>query len=275
MNKLASFASKGSWTLDAVGLAISVVIVHTIYFIYIDPSATETVYQATLIGEPPPRTFAVVLKDFEQEVCLVLGLWCLWLWLFRYKLFLDEAGLLNEISNELGNKEELSEQTLDELRESVVGKTASDAQGQLLGSVKATLDALTTISSSEQFKRASDIGTESCELYLEQLDSKLNLTKYILWAIPSVGFLGTVRGIGQALTKAGEAMAGDISGVAASLGVAFNSTFCAIFISLVLMFFSYLLQGREERLVATYKRFISTELVGRLSGLPKATVITS
>ena len=77
-------------------------------------------------------------------------------------------------------------------------------------------------------------------------------------------------GIGEALGRADEALAGDITGVANSLGVAFNSTFCALFISLLLMLASYLLQGREERLVANYKRFIAADLVGTLTGLAKS-----
>ena len=74
----------------------------------------------------------------------------------------------------------------------------------------------------------------------------------------------------RALTRAGEAMAGDISGVAASLGIAFNSTFVALFVSLVLMLFSSMLQGREERLAANCKHFVSSQLIARLSALAKS-----
>ena len=75
------------------------------------------------------------------------------------------------------------------------------------------------------------------------------MIRYIAWAIPSVGFIGTVRGIGEALGQAHKAVAGDISGVTQNLGVAFNSTFVALLISMVVMFFMHQLQLIQERLV--------------------------
>ena len=251
--------------IDVLGLILSIVLVHLTYLLWIDPSATQLLFEARELGELPARTLSIILKDPEQEICLILGLWCLWLWLFRYQLFMDEPHLLNEDFLNLESKTTFNAEVLQELRELVAEKIRTVPHLQLLGFVETVLRTLEPNGPAAQFKQASDIGMESCDVYLEQLEAKLSLTKYILWAIPSVGFLGTVRGIGEALGRANEALAGDISGVASSLGVAFNSTFCALFISLVLMFFSYLLQGREERLVANYKRFISTDLIGKLS----------
>ena len=68
------------------------------------------------------------------------------------------------------------------------------------------------------------------------------MIRYISWAIPSIGFIGTVRGIGEALAQADKAVQGDIAGVTQSLGVAFNSTFIALLISIFLMFLVHQLQ---------------------------------
>jgi biopolymer transport protein ExbB/TolQ len=81
------------------------------------------------------------------------------------------------------------------------------------------------------------------------LDSELAMIRYIAWAIPSIGFIGTVRGISDALGQAYRAVEGDIAGVTTSLGVAFNSTFIALVISIILMFFMHQLQLLQERLV--------------------------
>ena len=35
-----------------------------------------------------------------------------------------------------------------------------------------------------------------------QNDGRLTILRYITWAIPSIGFIGTVRGIGQAMAQA-------------------------------------------------------------------------
>ena len=81
----------------------------------------------------------------------------------------------------------------------------------------------------------SDTIKEQCDIEAERLDSELSMVRYIAWAIPSIGFIGTVRGFGEALGQAYKAVEGDISGVTASLGVAFNSTFVALILSIIIM----------------------------------------
>ena len=270
MKALANFAINNSLIVDIFGLLISGVVVHLVYMFWVDPSASQMLYIAQEQGEPPPRTLAIILKDPEQEICVILGLWCAWLWLFRYQLFMDEPHLLKTDFLDLKNKLAFDNIVLAELRHDVAEKLKESPHLQLLGVIETVLNTLEPHRPISQFKEASDIGAAACDVHLEQLDAKLSLNKYILWAIPSVGFLGTVRGIGEALGRADEALAGDITGVANSLGVAFNSTFCALFISLLLMLASYLLQGREERLVANYKHFIAADLIGTLTALAKA-----
>ena len=59
-------------------------------------------------------------------------------------------------------------------------------------------------------------------------------------------------------------MAGDITGVTRSLGVAFNSTFIALVISIVLMFFIHQLQLMQERLVLDTETYGDHHLIARL-----------
>ena len=107
-----------------------------------------------------------------------------------------------------------------------------------------------------------------CESEGERLESELSTIRYIAWAIPSVGFIGTVRGIGAALSQANKAVEGDITGVTQSLGVAFNSTFIALVISIVLMFFIHQLQLMQERLVLDSESYGDLHLISRLRVLP-------
>ena len=82
------------------------------------------------------------------------------------------------------------------------------------------------------------------------------MVRYIAWAIPSIGFIGTVRGIGDALGQAHKAVEGDIAGVTQSLGVAFNSTFVALLISILVMFLLHQLQLDQERLVLDTETYL-------------------
>ena len=98
----------------------------------------------------------------------------------------------------------------------------------------------------------------------DRLDSELSMVRYIAWAIPSIGFIGTVRGIGEALSQAHKAVQGDIAGVTASLGVAFNSTFIALVISIFLMFIVHQLQLAQERLVLDAHNYCDNNLLRHL-----------
>ena len=90
------------------------------------------------------------------------------------------------------------------------------------------------------------------------------MVRYIAWAIPSIGFIGTVRGISQALGQAYKAVEGDISGVTANLGVAFNSTFITLVISIVVMFLMHQLQLVQERLVRDVQNYCDRRLLRHL-----------
>ena len=116
----------------------------------------------------------------------------------------------------------------------------------------------------KSIQSATDAVNTICETENSRLDSELSMVRYITWAIPSIGFIGTVRGIGLALGQAHEAMQGNIAGVTASLGVAFNSTFIALLISMVVMFFMHQLQLIQERLVLETYSYCENRLFGFL-----------
>lgn len=262
--RFSQLASRYSGVFDVLGLFLAIVVIATVNAFYIDPAATEMVLIAERLNEVPPRTIPILLKDIEQLMCLTLGLWCLWLWLFRYNLFQSQNQLPKIDYLNLENVDRLDEVSLNNIEETNTEWHREFPNADLLDCVPIAME---SIRSKGDFKEASDLVAARCDLHLDVLNSKLDITKYILWAIPSIGFIGTVRGIGQALGQATEAMGGDISGVASSLGIAFNSTFLALLVSIVLMAFSYLLQGREERMVVDFKKYLDVELIGRLRAL--------
>ena len=73
-----------------------------------------------------------------------------------------------------------------------------------------------------------------------------------------------MRGIGDALGQAHKAVEGDIAGVTQSLGTAFNSTFIALLISIVLMFLLHQLQLQQERLVLDTEIYLDQHLIQHL-----------
>ena len=114
---------------------------------------------------------------------------------------------------------------------------------------RALLAGLHRFQSTENIQAVSSIVKDTCETEAYRMETELTIVRYIALAIPSIGFLGTVRGIGTALGQAYQAVSGDIVGVTQSLGVAFNSTFVALVVSIVLMFILHQLQLLQDRLV--------------------------
>ena len=129
---------------------------------------------------------------------------------------------------------------------------------------RVVLAALRRFGATGSIQDASDTAHNTAETEADRLDSELAMVRYIAWAIPSIGFIGTVRGIGTALGQAHRAVEGDITGVTRNLGVAFNSTFVALLISIILMFLLHQLQLRQERLVLDTESYVDTHLIRHL-----------
>ena len=126
---------------------------------------------------------------------------------------------------------------------------------------RALLNALRRFSSTRNIQDVASSTRTIFETEAERLESELSMIRYISWAIPSIGFIGTVRGIGEALAQADKAVQGDIAGVTQSLGVAFNSTFIALLISIFLMFLVYQLQLLQERMVYDSEIYLDDKLI--------------
>ena len=114
-------------------------------------------------------------------------------------------------------------------------------------------------------QNTSDAIQTSVDAVAMRLEADNTMLRYMIWAIPSIGFIGTVRGIGQALSQADQALAGDISEMTASLGIAFNSTFVALVISIFLMLLLHSLQRAQDRRLVDIQSYCEQFLLNRIS----------
>ncbi len=113
----------------------------------------------------------------------------------------------------------------------------------------------------------SDFLTKQIEIFLHQTELKFNQLKYIVWLIPSIGFMGTVYGIGLAVTKLGEGKLDDpelLVSMAKSLGIAFNTTLLALVMSVALQFLMQYFEAREERVINRYGKYILDNLINKI-----------
>lgn len=96
------------------------------------------------------------------------------------------------------------------------------------------------------------------------LDSSYGLTRFITWAIPILGFLGTVLGITGAISGVTpEVLENSLGTVTDGLALAFDTTALALGLTMVTMFVSFLVEKAESRLLESVDRFAETQLSHR------------
>jgi biopolymer transport protein ExbB/TolQ len=92
------------------------------------------------------------------------------------------------------------------------------------------------------------------------------LARLVIWAIPILGFLGTVIGITEAISGISPESFAKLEGIqtmTAGLGVAFDTTAIALILSMILMFAQYVVDRIEGDLVGKVDERVSAALVGR------------
>ncbi len=247
-------------------LIAAVIVVHLIYISVIRPNADAILTaQAERAAEGEAyvqdRSLYVVLRDYEQETCFILMLWAMAIMGYKGRNALRERSLLQQdLVNVSDGMSVLPEDTREYTRP--IQALPVEEQNYLLP--RAVMAALQRFSSTRNVQDVSEAVKSVCEAESDRLDSELSMVRYIAWAIPSIGFIGTVRGIGEALGQAYKAVEGDIAGVTTSLGVAFNSTFVALVISIVIMFLMHQLQLIQERLVLDSQTYCDQRLLRHL-----------
>ena len=249
-------------------LLIAFILVHALYVSFVRPQAAAFIEEeaARMASDPAyvqQRSFFVVIKDYEQESCFVLMLWAFAILGFKGRTSLRQHNLLQQDLLRLPAEMPIGPEDTRELVKRIQS-LPPPVQHYLLP--RALLTAIERFAATRDVQSVSTAARDICSSEGERMESELSIIRYIAWAIPSVGFIGTVRGIGDALGQAHRAVEGDITGVTASLGVAFNSTFIALVISIVLMFFIHQLQLLQERLVFDSEHYVDHWLIRRLQG---------
>jgi biopolymer transport protein ExbB/TolQ len=247
-------------------LLIAFIIVHAVYVTLVRPQAEAFMVQEAANMQADPgyvqqRSFWVVIKDYEQETCFILMLWAIAILGYKGRAAFGQHRLLDQDLLRLPENLPIGPEDTRELAGRITALPRG-IQHYLLP--RALLTSIERFAATRNVQNVSTAARDICDSEGERLESELSIIRYIAWAIPSVGFIGTVRGIGDALGQAHRAVEGDITGVTASLGVAFNSTFIALVISIVLMFFIHQLQLMQERLVLDCERYVDHWLVRRL-----------
>lgn len=197
--------------------------------------------------------------------------------------FIGAGELLHRHLQARGEGEQLAKQLLPEDERTVLGQKdlgqfyrkirTSDLEEKYLLQrlLKSTILQFQASGSTDQ---ANAIFNASVDLYHHEIELRYNLLRYLVWLIPTLGFIGTVAGIALSLADAGSFFsaeaAGDsaptdiMAGLVQDLGVAFYTTLLALLQSAVLMAAMHVVQGREERVLNRAGQYTLRNLLNRL-----------
>lgn len=250
---------------STIALLIAALVVWVFYAVYITPESARLIAEARANGTAAPQAFAVIMKDWEQQVCVTLTVWSLFLLGVKFwGIFSDNhlyevdfLGTMLEAEAGADEKQTLRKtmQEIEQLPEKIV---ATPVVQTLLASIRRYLMTDDVHSTSEAISLSID------GLALRQ-EAGNTMIRYVIWAIPSFGFIGTVRGIGAALTQADQALQGNITDMTDSLGVAFNSTLVALSLSIPLMLLLHALQRLQDGELIKTQEYCEKFLLNRIS----------
>ena len=110
------------------------------------------------------------------------------------------------------------------------------------------------------------------------VDSSYVLIKFMIWAIPVLGFIGTILGMTDAIGSFDAVLKGisevgfagmkqSLGQVTSGLAVAFETTFLALVLSTILNLIANALQKREEDLLSDVEVFTTENIINKYSSL--------
>ena len=113
----------------------------------------------------------------------------------------------------------------------------------------------------------AEVVRNQADVEASRLIATMGTVNYLAWAIPAIGFLGTVRGLAGGMSMASSQDAETakfIKSATDQLAIAFDCTFVALALSLVLMYFLHSVQRAEETLIIDCQDYCQEHLLLRL-----------
>ena len=108
------------------------------------------------------------------------------------------------------------------------------------------------------------VTTSNLELVQHRVDLSYSLIRYIAWVIPTMGFIGTVVGIGSALASVPSGGEIKMDVLAHQLSVGFDCTEVALVESALLVFILHMVQEKEELALNHVGTYTLRNLINRL-----------
>lgn len=126
-------------------------------------------------------------------------------------------------------------------------------------------ESILQLTNSKSLEQTVSIYTSLLELITHRLDLAYQTIRYLVWIIPTTGFIGTVVGIAISLEGLGGGAGRiDIDKVSAGLKVSFYTTIVALVLSAILVLFQNIVQRREESALNRAAKYCLQNLINRV-----------
>jgi chemotaxis protein MotA len=119
----------------------------------------------------------------------------------------------------------------------------------------------TKFRSADNLGELIDIVSIQVEIYHDKAESEQSIIRYLVWVIPSLGFIGTVIGISMALAIANS---GDMNAITTALAVAFDTTLVALVLSIIIMWYLHEMQEKSDKLHSDVKEFVIENFINKI-----------
>ncbi len=132
----------------------------------------------------------------------------------------------------------------------------------------------------EKRNNNGEVGTflnSQSDIDANRISGSYTLLKVFLWAIPILGFIGTVQGLSVAVSSlsAGstdpEALKSSINNLTGGLGVAFDTTLLGLILSMIMSFPMAVMQKEEEEMLTEIDAFCTEKLLPKLNDSQNST----
>jgi hypothetical protein len=117
--------------------------------------------------------------------------------------------------------------------------------------------------SSRSINQVIAVFNSSVDILSHRIDLNYQVLRYLIWLIPTIGFIGTVIGISVAL-EAIDPVSPQLKVVTDRLGIAFYTTIVALVESMIIYFFQNLVQLREESALNGAASYCLKNLINRM-----------
>ncbi|MFP6854622.1 MAG: MotA/TolQ/ExbB proton channel family protein, partial [Opitutales bacterium] len=209
-------------------------------------------------------------RGWVPFVLTYLAGWSCAILMFKYrKLKTQKAAMLYKLlPNEISN--DITVETLPRFEAHVKRLGIERSRNFLINRI---LRGLEHFGVRKNHAETADMLSSQSEIDATMVDSSYTIVKVFIWAIPILGFIGTVLGISTAVSSFDLESAGSIEAIQKQLGdvtgglsEAFDTTLISLIFSLCVMFPTSMLQKGEEDVLNQVDDYCNEYLLKRLRG---------